>query len=108
MDTRFFYVCLLSCLSCFSQKEETPKSFTIDANPFYGSIMLHNTDISHLINAHPAGVILGFNKKNFGSKEWHQEYNYPDTGISFVYQDMNDAVLGKNYSLYAHYNFYFF
>ena len=108
MDTRFFYACLLSCLWCFSQKEETPKKFTIDANPFYGSIILHNTDISHLINAHPAGVILGFNKKNFGSKEWHQEYNYPDTGISFIYQDMKDEILGTNFSLYAHYNFYFF
>lgn len=108
MDSRFFYACLLSCVWCFSQKEETPKRFTIDVNPFYGSVLLHNPDISHLINAHPAGVILGFNKKNFGSKEWHQEYNYPDTGISFIYQDMRDETLGKNYSLYAHYNFYFF
>ncbi|WP_297791913.1 acyloxyacyl hydrolase [uncultured Eudoraea sp.] len=108
MDTRLFYACLLSCLWCFSQKDETSKRFTVDANPFYGSIILHNTDISHLINEHPAGVILGFNKKNFGSEEWHQEYNYPDTGISFIYQGMKNKTLGDNYSLYLHYNFYFF
>ena len=75
---------------------------------FYGSILLHNSDISHLIAAHPAGVILGYNRKTYGSKPWHQLYNYPDMGYSFVYQNMNNGTLGDNYSLYAHFNFYFF
>ncbi len=106
MDRRLFYWLLLCTISCFSQEEPQPKKYTIDANAFYGSIILHNPDITHLITEHPAGLILSLNRKRFGYNEWEQEYNYPDTGFSFVYQDMNNPTLGKNYSLYAHYNFY--
>ena len=92
----------------FSQKGEVPKVFVLDASQFYGSILLHNPDISHLISDHPGGIILGFNRKRFGHEDWESEFGYPDTGFSFVYQDMNNATLGKNFGLYAHYNFYFF
>ena len=68
---------------------------------------MHNPDISHLITAHAGGFILGFNKKTYGFQEWEQEYNYPDVGYSFVYQDLHNRTLGKNFGLYAHYNFYF-
>ncbi|MBC2838939.1 acyloxyacyl hydrolase [Robiginitalea sp. SC105] len=80
----------------------------LDLNAFYGSVLLHNTDISHLIRSHPSGLILGWNTKTFGSEAWQAAYNYPDTGISFVYQDMRNETLGENFGLYAHYNFYFF
>ncbi len=80
----------------------------MDANAYYGSVILHNTDITHLITNHPTGFIASFNRKRYGYEEWEQEYNYPDTGISFIYQDMNNGTLGNNYSLYAHYNFYLF
>lgn len=80
----------------------------MDVSPFYGSILLHNPDISHLITEHPSGFILGYNQKTFGAKEWEQLYNYPDIGYSFVYQNMNNSTLGENYGVYAHYNFYFF
>ena len=108
MDVRLFYGLLFSTLLCFAQEETVPKKFTIDANAYYGSIIKHNTDITHLITDHPAGFIVSFNRKRFGQEEWEQEYNYPDTGLSFIYQDMNNSTLGNNYSLYAHYNFYFF
>jgi hypothetical protein len=45
--------------------------------------------------------------RTHGNKRWHQEYNYPDWGVSVLYQDFNYDVLGKNYSLGFHYNFYF-
>ncbi len=80
----------------------------MDVSPFYGSILLHNADISHLITAHPAGIILSYNKKTFGIREWERKFNYPDVGFSFVYQNMNNKTLGNNFGLYAHYNFYFF
>lgn len=92
----------------FSQKPENPKKFVLDASQFYGSILLHNTDISHLIANHPGGLILGFNQKRFGNEEWEALYGYPDTGFTFVYQNMNNSTLGENFGLYAHYNFYFF
>ncbi|MEB8330121.1 acyloxyacyl hydrolase [Flavobacteriaceae bacterium KMM 6897] len=98
----FFFVGAL----CYSQTEIAPEKYTVDVNQFYGSVILHNPDISHLITAHPAGLILSVNRKTYGYEEWEAEYSYPDIGYSFVYQDMNNSTLGKNYGLYAHYNFY--
>ncbi len=53
-------------------------------------------------------LLLSWNKKTFGENEWEQRYGYPDYGVSFAYQNLKNDVLGNNYSLYAHYNFYFF
>lgn len=103
-----YVIALLWGISCYSQDTETSRNNTLDFNPFYGSILLHNTDISHLISEHPTGLILGFNTKTFGEQEWQRVYKYPDTGFSFVYQDMKTETLGENFGLYAHYNFYFF
>lgn len=103
----------LSCFFCFigllsfSQEKEVTNSY-FDLNYFGGNIALHNNDILHLIKEHPEGFIFSWNKKTFGYKDWEQRYNYPDLGASFVYQDFNNDELGENYSLLAHYNFYFF
>lgn len=80
---------------------------TLDLNGFYGSVLLHNTDISHLIEAHPSGLILALNNRTFGDQRWQQDYGYPDTGLSVIYQNMRTPTLGENIGLYAHYNFYF-
>ena len=89
----------------FSQEKE--HTSYIDVNYFKGNITLHNNDILHLIKGHPEGVILGWSKKTYGFNPWEQRYNYPDYGVSFAYQNLKNDVLGNNYSLYAHYNFYF-
>ncbi len=108
MNIRALIVLLFTVGCCFSQQSEMSKKYTIDINQFNGSILLHNPDITHLITAHPGGVILGYNRKTYGAKEWEALYNYPDVGYSFIYQNMNNGTLGSNYGLYAHYNFYFF
>lgn len=100
------YLFCLSCVTAFAQ-EEDPNLFTLDASFFYGTVLEHNPDISHLITEHPSGLILSYNRKTYGFKEWESRYNYPDWGFSFIYQDMKNTYLGENYSLYAHYNFYF-
>ncbi|WP_276165618.1 acyloxyacyl hydrolase [Zobellia alginiliquefaciens] len=92
---------------CFAQEPERIHSYTFDANQFYGSIILHNPDISHLITDHPAGIILAYNRKTYGLEEWQQLYNYPDVGASFIYQNTNSSTLGEAYGVYAHFNFYF-
>lgn len=107
MSLRFLFCLLFSSSFCFSQETTEVKKYTLDANQFYGSVLLHNTDISHLISNHPGGLILSLNRKTYGSQEWEALYNYPDYGASFIYQDMNNETLGKNFGLYAHYNFYF-
>ena len=100
------YVLIVVCGISFAQEKQYASYF--DVNYFKGNISLHNNDILHLIQGHPEGVILSWNKKTFGFKDWEQRYNYPDYGVSFAYQDLKNEVLGNNYSLYAHYNFYFF
>ncbi|PVW17107.1 acyloxyacyl hydrolase [Marixanthomonas spongiae] len=88
-------------------QEETHPGFFVDANYFYGTIVRHNKDIAHLVTNHPQGFIIGYNKKTFGEKRWHREYNYPDWGFSFVHQNPGNDILGQNYGLYGHLNFYF-
>ena len=95
----------LLCISLYSQEEK--KYFSIETDYFYGNIHEHSPDISHLITGHPNGFLLAFNRKTFGLKEWERQYNSPDWGFSFIYQDMKETSLGENYGLYGHYNFYF-
>ena len=102
----FFIVLFCVCYSVTFSQENQQASY-IDVNYFKGNIALHNNDILHLIKGHPEGVILSWNKKTYGLEDWEQRYNYPDYGFSFIYQNLKNDVLGNNYSLYAHYNFYF-
>jgi hypothetical protein len=105
MQKLFFTFFFLISLLVYSQ--DVKNSFEFDANYFYGTILEHNPDIAHLISEHPSGVILSYNKKTYGFKEWESRFNYPDWGFSYIYQDMKNQYLGENHSLYAHYNFYF-
>ncbi|MGB5553619.1 MAG: acyloxyacyl hydrolase [Flavobacteriaceae bacterium] len=107
MKLWFSIFALLSGVFCLSQEDSVHKKYVLDASAFYGSVLLHNPDISHLISEHPTGFVLGVNRKTYGTEEWEEPYNYPDVGYSFIYQDMNNSTLGKHAALYAHYNFYF-
>ena len=106
MRLSFTYIFCLLCVMLYSQEKE--HTSYLDVNYFKGNIALHNNDILHLIQGHPEGIILSWSKKTYGFNEWEQRYNYPDYGVSFAYQNLKNDVLGNNYSLYAHYNFYFF
>ncbi len=92
--------------SCFSQEKSEANTF-VDVNYFYGSILRHNKDISHLIKNHPDGLIIGYNHKTFGNKRWERAYNMPSWGVSFINQNSHNDILGGNYGLYGHVNFYF-
>lgn len=105
MRLRYSIVFFLTSVCFYAQ--ETENLFEFDASHFYGTILEHNPDISHLITDHPTGLILSFNKKTYGFKDWESRYNYPDWGFSYVYQDMKNQDLGENHGAYAHFNFYF-
>ncbi|TGV03570.1 acyloxyacyl hydrolase [Flavivirga rizhaonensis] len=104
---RVFLICIFCTVFSVSFSQDREHTSYIDVNYAKGNIALHNNDILHLIKGHPEGVILGWNKKTYGFNDWEQHYNYPDYGVSFAYQNLKNDVLGNNYSLYAHYNFYF-
>ena len=101
-------LCLFLLSYAFSHSQnEIKKYYAFDANYFYGTIIEHSPNLSHLITGHPTGVILSLNQKTYGLNDWERRYNYPDFGYSFSYQDMKNQNLGENYALYAHFNFYF-
>ncbi|WP_406682738.1 acyloxyacyl hydrolase [Seonamhaeicola sp. MEBiC1930] len=104
---KFYLTCFFSLIYSFSFAQDKQYSSYFDVNYFGGNVVLHNYDILHLIQGHPEGIIVSWNKKTFGYENWEQRFNYPDYGVSFAYQDLKNDVLGANYSLYAHYNFYF-
>ncbi|NNE33307.1 MAG: acyloxyacyl hydrolase [Winogradskyella sp.] len=106
MHRIFSVLMLVVSLGLFAQEEKNDTYY--DLNFFAGNIALHNNYILHLISGHPNGVIFGWNKKTHGEHAWEQQYNYPDYGASFVYQDFKNESLGVNYGLLGHYNFYFF
>lgn len=106
MRLRLLFFVLFGVYSVFAQ-ENIKNTGYFDAIYYRGNILKHAPDINHLITGHPDGIILSYNFKTNGSKEWHQVYNYPDYGFSFMYQDFENGILGKNYSVSAHYNFYF-
>lgn len=102
-----YLTCILFVFITFSFSQEKQNTSYIDVNYFKGNIALHNNDILRLITGRPEGFILSWNKKTFGHKSWEQDYNYPDYGASFTYQDFDNPILGINYGIHIHYNFYF-
>lgn len=105
---KLFFTSLLWLVCTVSLAQNKTNTSYIDLNNFKGYIALHNEEILHLIQEHPQGFILSWNKKTYGFEDWEQRFNYPDYGFSLAYQDFDNEVLGNNLSVYAHYNFYFF
>jgi Lipid A 3-O-deacylase (PagL) len=98
---------LLSALPVLAQTNDASPYF-IDANYYYGSLLVQNKNVAQLNRNQPEGLILSFNIKTDGEKLWHHEYGYPDWGLSLGYQNFKSDVLGQNISAYGHFNFYFF
>lgn len=101
------FILFLIGVTCFSQEQNEVKPVSLELDYFYGSILEHNPDISHLITGHPTGFILTYNRKTYGYNEWESRYNYPDWGFTFTYQDLKNEFLGENFGLYGHFNWYF-
>lgn len=93
-------------IACTLQAQEKTKHTYFQVDLFHGNILKHNKNVGHFLNDHPTGFFLSYNFKTTGKEDWQQRYNYPDFGISGGFQDYKNPILGKLYSLYAHYNFY--
>ncbi|SDE34544.1 acyloxyacyl hydrolase [Ulvibacter litoralis] len=107
MKTLFSFLFVAFLFQPLLAQETKQKPFSIGVSSFYGYIFEHNTDISHLIEAHPTGVLITYNRKTFGANLAERQYNYPDWGFTFGYQNSHSETLGDQYALYAHYNWYF-
>jgi len=90
----------------FTGAQENQNNTTIEFNYFYGNIIEHSPELKPIIQGHPSGIIISWNKKELDNSQFNQTYNFPDFGFSASYHDFDNATLGKVYSAYAHYNFY--
>lgn len=104
--SRILVIFLFFSVTLLAQKE-VPANHYWEAQYYYGIMLRHNKNVAHLVTEHPLGFILSYNRKTYGQKYWQQVYNYPDWGVSFLFEDFRNEILGKNYGLYGHYNFYF-
>lgn len=101
-----FRVFLLLC-SCLAWGQQPDDTNALELNFLRGNVYAHTPEIYHLITGHPEGFILSFSKKTHGKQAWQKLYNYPDYGGYFIFQDFKNEILGRNYAIGAHYNFYF-
>jgi len=101
---RFYCLFLLITIGCFSQNNQDTPSLSLTY--FKGNVLPHTPDLYHL-QGHPSGLMIDFIKQTHGKSEWHAQYNYPDYGAFFLYQNFNNPYIGSNYSVGALYNFYF-
>ncbi|NHM08111.1 acyloxyacyl hydrolase [Flavobacterium sp. CYK-4] len=104
MKFRFLFI-LFFGVGVFAQQLDDTNA--IEVNFLRGNILPHSPELYHLITGHPEGIMLSFSRKTYGKEAWQSLYNYPDYGGYFIYQDFKNEMLGKNYAVGAHYNFYF-
>ncbi|GEM54999.1 deacylase [Flavobacterium branchiophilum] len=101
------YIFLLFFTTSIVFCQDISKKGALDVQFLAGNTLAHSPDLKHLITHHPQGLMVSLSKKTFGEKEWQQAYNYPDYGAYFLYQDFKNPILGHNYALGLHYQFYF-
>lgn len=78
----------------------------IGVDYFKGFIFKHKRQIGHLITDHPVGLRITFDQRSYGTEAWHQRYNFPDAGLTFIYLDYKNERLGKSFGLIPHFSFY--
>ncbi len=105
MSKLYFLLVLFSIVVFAQDKKETN---AVDVILIKGNVLPHTDDLQHLVTGHPDGIMINFLRQTHGNKEWQKAYNYPDYGGYFLYQDFKNDILGKNFALGMHYNFYFF
>ncbi len=88
----------------FAQKEK--KTYSLDLNYTFGQTF-HYKDYFIGEEGQARSIVLGLNKQTFGSKAWHRDYNFPNYGLTFVYQRNHQDFIGNLYAVLLHYTHFF-
>ena len=109
MKKIFFFFFLHHIITLQAQEKESiyknSNSFQLDY--LYTNIIAKD-GVEHLATNATKGILLSWNKKTYGLKQWQKRFNFPDVGVSFGYTNFNNLTLGELYAIYGHYNFYLF
>jgi len=86
----------IASAQAFAQENVAKYNYSFGAEIFTGYIIKHHDVIGHLVQGHPSGVRLNFNRNSYGAEAWEQYYGYPTLVASLSYFDLkNEDVLGK-------------
>lgn len=90
----------------YAQENQHKYTYSIGGSLFKGFIYRHTYKIAHLINDHPTGFEIYAYKNTYGNREWQGLYNYPDIGLSLIYVNYHNEVLGKSFASLIYNDFY--
>lgn len=96
--------CLLVLCAKLTQAQEA-KIWDISIEQNKSFIVQHDLQLDHLIRSHPIGFSINVKRQTYGSKPWHQVYNYPQLGYSLKYFDFKNEIIGKSIALIPHFSF---
>jgi hypothetical protein len=80
-----------------SAQEREP--FIVGAALQQGSVIIHTPKIRHLAGTTPSGFELNLQKQTIGKRYWQQLYRYPRVGLSFIYFQYRNPVLGQSLAI---------
>lgn len=106
--SKFHLIPLILFASFFkaSSQENNSNGQWISANLHYGMIVPHVEHMQYLITGHAWGCELTYHKDAAEPKAWRRDYNFPETGISFLYMQLSgSSTLGFGASLHPYINF---
>lgn len=85
-----------------SKKNDLLSNLSIESNYLHGFIFDHRNTLGFVLNDHINSFDIAFVKKTYGTKPWHQLYNYPRVGFGYFYSDFkNPEVLGVAHALFS-------
>ena len=73
----------------------------------YGYIWAHRPRVAHLTTGHTQGFEVSLQSQTDGSKWWHRVHGYPQTGVSIMYFDLANPVVGNATAIISYINFPF-
>lgn len=98
---------LICCAIMFSKNLVAQHHFYLQGGFQNGFILSHSPSLNHLVKDHPVSFTTSIYKKHIGNKPWHHLNNYPDAGVTFIYLNYFNPVLGESFGLIPNYKFHF-
>ncbi len=97
------FVLLISVSFLKAQQTLSPKPIAYPEFRFaYGFVIRHHIDMGPYTQTHFPAFEISSVFPLLGAKRWHQEFHYPEAGISYWYSNLgNSPVLGDVHSLFT-------
>ena len=102
----FFLISLLLVANQLNAQNQSYSSFQAGIKGGYGFIIPHSPTMEYIASQHVSKLELYVEKNTFGSRSWHQHYQFPRLGLSFNFFNLNNPKhLGNAYSVAPYMNF---